>query len=447
MAQALYPYQERGAAALAAHDDFLLLDAPRVGKTPSAIKAADRVKAQRVLWLTTGAARMNHGREWLRFQEMNRPIQVRLTGEKQPLPDKGVVIASYDLAAGALHDQLANWHWDVLVSDEFHRLKGRATRRSCATYGHKCDRKEGLAAHAERFWGLSGTPAPNNPSELWPTLHAIFPDQIKNTKGRVLDYWSFAKKYCSGYDGMHGYVITGGRNLDDLKQRMAPISLRRTLAEVEPDLPPIRIPEPIVFEPKAAIKTLLKMEDGDQGQAIRKALASTSDPIKALAAVAGNAQALREMTGLLKVEPVAEMLDDEFEDGLAKIVLFVWHREVADRLEKRLAKYGPCVLRSGLTPTAGQKLQDDFRNDPARKVFIGNIISAGEAIDLSVSDNMMFVEISWTPSQNQQAVYRCTNSAKKRSVLARSASLAGSVDEDIAKAVIRKLKVVSQLFR
>ena len=45
-----------------------------------------------------------------------------------------------------------------------------------------------------------------------------------------------------------------------------------TLAEVEKDLPPIRVPEPIVLDAGKAIKQLLAAEDGPEGDLIRQAL-------------------------------------------------------------------------------------------------------------------------------------------------------------------------------
>lgn len=447
MALDLYPYQKTAAAALAAHDEFLLLDQQRVGKSPSAIRAADKIRAKRVLWLTNGNARTNHGREWLRFQQIDRPIQVRLTGAKAALPDTGVVITSYDLAAGALRGPLSSTYWDLIVCDEFHKLQGRNSKRTEAVLGVDLDRKEGLAACSERAWFLSGTPAPRTPAQLWPTLHAVFPHRILNRNGKPRDYWSFVKRYTTGYDGAYGYIITGTRNIPELKAILAPISLRRTLAEVEPDLPAMRFPEPVVFDAGKSLKALLEAEAGPEGAAIKKATASGVGETDVLKIVAASAPGLRELTGLTKVEPIAEMIEDEFEsEQLKKIVIFAWHRSVVERLAERLKAMNPCVLYGGMAPGAKQKAQDAFREDPNRLVFIGNILAAGEAIDLSVSDDILFAEWSTVPGDNSQACFRCTNSAKRRSVMVRFATLAGSVDEKLTRVVASRTRDLAKIF-
>jgi len=464
----LYPYQVKAAEFLAARDEALLADAPRVGKTPAMIRGADLVGAKNILWITNASARINHGREFKRFSKFERTIQVRTTGEKYPLPNPGVVITSYSLAAKALYDLLMSQYWDLLALDECHALMGKMSRRTEAVYGRALDRKDGLASVAERVWLASATPAPKDPAQLWPTLHAIFPERITSKTGKPMSSWSFTSKYCKGYTGIRGFIVTGAKNLDDLKRRIDPVTLRRTLKDVEPELPPMRFPEPIVLDPGPAVKQLLAAEAGPEALELRRALTRGLEELEAMETVAAEGlqaraddrkkkkkdiedieypPVIRELVGLAKVEPIAELLEEEFASGgLEKIVLFCWHRSVVERLAKRLEKLNPCVLYGGLTVNARQRAQDDFRNDPARKLFIGNILAAGEAIDLSVADDILFVEFSTVPGHNLQASFRCTNSAKRRSVMVRFATLAGSVDEDMVKVVRRRTKDLAQLF-
>jgi SNF2 family DNA or RNA helicase len=439
----LRPYQLPAAEFLAGGQRRLLLDGMRVGKTPSAIRASDHVKARRILWLTLGSARIGHGRMWKRFQHIERPVNVMLTG-KDCLGD-GVNITSYELAAGPLYDKLMATAWDAVIPDEFQLAKNRKAQRTMALYGEDCDGSDGLVSRAEWVWPLSGTPAPNDPSELWPTLRAVIPQAITSKgTGKPMRYWDFVKRFCTTWDGPHGMVITGAKNKAELRQRMAPYYLRRTFAEVEPDMPPMEF-EPLVLDPGHVLHDIRGQENGAAFHAVLKA-AGEHDLLEMLGCNDKDVKNWRAAVGLAKVVPLANQLKDEIACGLNKVVLFAWHRNVIESMAVEMREFNPAVLYGGMTPTAKQRAQDQFHEDDTCRVFVGNLQAAGAAIDLSAAADIVFVEPDWTPGNNDQAMFRCTNVTKRRGVLVRFAGLKGSIDEKVMDAAARKAKDLKEIF-
>lgn len=433
----LLPHQRVAAEFLAARKTALLADGMRVGKTPSAIGGADLIGARDVLWLTRGAARAEHARAWKRFQTIDRPINVLETGKDRPAP--GVTVCSYDLAAGPLCEPLTR-PYDLIVLDESHRLKTRDAKRTEAVYGEKCD-GSGLIACAGTVWHLSGTPAPNHPAELWPMLYATMPEAIpQKHKPKPMRYWEFVDRFCTTQENYLGRIqITGGKNIERLKALMQPYTLRRRLDEVMSDLPKLMVDT-------LALGGKLKLPAGSDIdiEAVNKVL--DEHGIAGLAKIESRAAVLRRLTGLAKVDAMVAWANERLEDNNDKLVLMAHHVEVVEHLVQGLRAFCPVALYGGTSSAQKREAVPTFTNEPTCRVFVGNITSAGEAIDLSVADELVMVESSWVPGENEQACMRVVNLGKKRPTLARFAMLAGSYDERVAEACAAKAQTVAELF-
>jgi SWI/SNF-related matrix-associated actin-dependent regulator 1 of chromatin subfamily A len=124
-------------------------------------------------------------------------------------------------------------------------------------------------------------------------------------------------------------------------------------------------------------------------------------------------------------------------------VLFAHHREVIEGLQAGLSGH---VSITGQTPASSRGfIVDTFQNDPHARVFIGQIQAAGTGITLTAASDVLFVESSWVPAENQQAAMRIHRIGQKNACLIRFATLAGSIDEQIQKAVARKTADITAL--
>src|SRR6185503_6299014 len=282
---------------------------------------------QKILVLCPASLRGNWAREFARFQQTRRSIEAvlgtRITGAD-------VTIASYDFAVR--HTAALAGAYDALILDESHYLKNHKSKRTKAVFGAKCDRGiESLAANADRVICLSGTPAPNDPSELYPSVRALRPDLLDK---RQHNYWGFVTKYCRTRETGFGIQIEGGKNMGELRERLQPFILRRKKADVLPDLPALRL-ETLFLD--GVLSRELSVLSEEMGGRIETALEQNG--IEGLQKLAPHIAQLRRLTGLLKVDGVIETVTNEVShDG--KIVLFAYHTGVIEALEAGLRDAG-----------------------------------------------------------------------------------------------------------
>lgn len=415
----LYGYQVEGAGFLSgASRGRMLADECGLGKTPQAIEACRAMGASSVRVVCPASVVENWRREFDRFWPGHPSVEV----------------VSYHKAAAASAGDV-----DVLVLDESHMLKTRTAQRTKAIFGEKCDGKDGLVARAGRVLLLSATPTPNHPAELWPALHALAPETIPGKNGKPLPYHGFVAKYCKTRDNGFGIEITGGKNLPELRERIAPFVLRRKKVDVLKDLPPIRFAElPFSSDFKMPPDVAALVPE------VEKALAEKG--VDGLKAIAQHVASLRRITGLAKVGPASEWIRDALDGGIEKLVVFAYHREVLQALCVDAARHNigyACI--TGAT-TDRQEEVDRFKNSGVCRVFFGQITAAGTGINLTSASHLVLLESSWVPAENEQAVMRIHRIGQNRACLVRVASLVGSIDERIQRAVIRKLETINALW-
>lgn len=341
----------------------------------------------------------------------------------------------YNLEVEEHHNYVAGG----IVVGNCHYLKNPKSKRTKAVFGPKCDRIGGIAENADRVYCLSGTPAPNDPSELWPGVRALAPDLLDK---RQHSYWGFVTKYCRTKDTGFGLQIVGGRNMGELRTRLDPFILRRKKVDVLPDLPALRLETLFLDCVSSRELSVLSAEYGGQ---IEAALAQ--DGIEGLAKLAPHIANLRRITGALKVAGVVETVSNEVtHDG--KIVLFAYHTGVIEALETELLDAGfGVVVVDGAAPAAFRTERvRRFQEDPTIQVFIGQLTAAGTGLTLTAASEAIIVESSWVPAENEQAAMRIHRIGQRNACRVRFATLADSIDEKINRAVLRKAADIAQLF-
>ena len=425
----LFPHQLAGAQFLASRRAALLADEQRVGKTPTSIRACDYIMARRILVVTTASARGQWAREFYEWG-FPRDIQVIYRGTDRIRDEAEAVVVGWGMV-DALFDKLCAISWDVLLIDECHNAKNPAALRTTALYGGST---AGLVECAKRVWCLSGTPAANSPADLWPMLNALAPERLDGIK----DYDAFVARYCvtklKRIGGIMRPVIKGGKNLEELSARIEGFWLRRTQADVG-----IREPIYSVF---ALSVDKLPAELMNEAGAQEVFDAIETGETKTLEMHLGP---LRRLTGAIKAHAVIQAVSEMLEDRqLDKIVLAAWHTDVVDLLWTGLAKYGVCGVDGRTSAIQRDKEVAKFKQANFR-VFVGQIIAAGEALDLSSAAELWFVEPSFTPKDMAQMSKRITHHHQKRQPLVRVCALAGSLDEAFMSILARKVASIREL--
>jgi SWI/SNF-related matrix-associated actin-dependent regulator 1 of chromatin subfamily A len=423
-------YQQDGAAFLAERDYAVLSDAPGLGKTCQALCAAEgrlslaavpTPTTPAVLILAPALAKRHWQREVRRWTGYEAAVLDGLRAEE--LPPARYVIANYDILFGARRKDpagvvseradLPGWGkllaavgFVIVICDELHVLRGRTSRKAQAV--------RQVTKGIPVVWGLTGTLMPNYVRDLWGQLDLI-------TSGLFGSYWPWVKKYCSGYQGEHGWVDTGASDLDELSRRLAFFVVGRTSASVKLELPPMqREKYPIDVEVTASERHI-GVEAKDRHKAVGNALRVT-------------ARAKRPAV----VEHAVEALS-----ARQKVVVFLYMRDQCDAVAAEIkAKSDATVIavHGDMTPEGRDKMATTFRETTGACAFVATIDSVGMAISLVGADLVLFGDLVPEPWKMYQAELRCYRFDSVKSVLIRYLLATGTLDEHYAESVIAKVE-------
>lgn len=395
------PYQIEGRDFLAARRFALLADQMRVGKTPQAILAAEKLDLHNILVVCPAIAQNHWHNEWRRWSE------------RAAMPH--LQILSYDMLR---RTPLSTY--DLAIVDECHFAKNPNAQRTRLVYG-----KNGVAWRAGRTWALSGTPAPRHAGELWAMMRAF------GVVGCTYD--EFVSIYCR-VDETGRVVGTKESKIPELRAMLSTFMLRRTRAQVRPDM------EEIGFE---------FLEIDPLGTDLAPLGARTDEDILAWCEANPAASAeTRHEVAMAKVPALVEEVAFAIEnDLLRQTVVFGWHVEPLTAFATTLNQIGvrAAVICGATTPEQRQRIQNDFRSGDVQ-VICANILAAGTAIDLSSASHGYFLELDWVPGNNSQAASRLVSLDRTEPVTFDVATWPGSTDDRVQRVLLRRVKELSKLY-
>lgn len=358
--------------------------------------------------------------------------------------------------------QLMSRTWDVLIVDEAHYIKNPKAARTKAVLGYPGNKKkkeepiDGLIDRTElKRMFLTGTPILNRPIEMQTLLGALAPEQFGN-------FFQFARRYCNATQGRFGWDFSGASNLEELQEKLrASIMVRRLKREVLKELPAKQrqiIPLPLNGAKKLVeqeAKAFDRYENGLNELHDDADFAHASGNEKAYkAAVAALAEAqkvafeemseVRKAVAVAKVPKVIEHLENAFEQGIKKIVLFGHHHDVCNPI---FAHFGNAAVRLTGEDTKMSDRQasvDRFQTDPTCKLFVGSIKAAGVGHTLTAAAHVVFAELDWVPANVTQAEDRTHRIGQKNSVYIQHLVLDGSLDARMATMLVEKQEVADR---
>lgn len=431
----LFPHQVSGIEFLMRPREVrgaLLADDMGLGKTRQAIIAAHESHPKgEILVICPAGLKLNWERE-IRLA-LGPEVDVSVVG--RAFARARWTIVNYDLLRKHRH-ALLEQAWACLILDEAHYIKNLRAQRSLLVLGGERKarrttarslpngRIRGIAERAERLFLLTGTPITNRPLDLFALLRAI-----RHPLGD--DQLAFALRYCAAFQNAFGWDMNGASNLDELHERLEGVLLRRRKASVL-DLPPkLRTYMPVEVDLVAYRKVWL---DYVARLAKRKRV-----PRKTLLAEVAK---LRHAAAIAKI-PAAIALAEAIVDAGEKVIIFACHQVVIDAI---VSHFGPsCVAVTGES-SASQRQQsvDMFQNDPAIRVFAGNLQAAGIGVSLTAATQVVFVDYSFVPAEHLQAEDRPYRIGQRNAVTVTYLSAMGTLDEEIERLLAQKLGVVAQ---
>ncbi len=435
----LLPYQRAGVAYAAARPGVLIGDEMGLGKTLEALAVLELTDAYPAVVVCPTSLRAHWQREAARWLP-GRSV-ARLDSASEPLVCEAtdVYVVSYEMARRRAAD-LAALDPRALVLDEIHALRDTRTQRTKALVQLAAH----VRAHGGRVVGLSGTVIVNRPIELAGPLLAV---GALGPHAPFGDARAFAERYADASHGPYGWELSGAAHLDELNDRLrATCYLRRTKAEVLPELPELR-----------RAVTLLSAEDQHAYEAAARRLAAAlRERRRLLEAAHGPAwvhrlgaeslrwrrdvEALRVLVGLAKVPTVLDWARDYLDGSDRKLVLFAHHRPVIGALVDGLP--GAIRLSGDDDPVRRQALVDRFQTAPDARVLVTSFRTGGLGIELTAASDAVVVELPWAAGELDQAEARLHRLGTRAPVTSHIALAAGTVDEPMWQLLVAKERIV-----
>lgn len=440
------PYQLAGVEYAVLRPHALIGDAPGLGKTAEAVMVGNLVEAKRTLVVCPASLRLNWQREILIWSTLPNVTTYPVLKSTDGISHKHhYVIVSYALLSNKnLMAAITATTWDHVICDEAHMLKDpRGNKRTEAVFNY-------LPGVTGRFTFLSGTIAPNQPVEIYNAARLLCWDAIdcmslERFRERYYDlgpgmvtgpWYNPAKQAWEVKAHYSDKVRNVPIRLDELQGKLRRhFMVRRTKAEVLPQLPPVRwTPLPLIAN--AAVRRAL----AHPGWAAAEQLYSLDpDAFNHGIPVDGAISTARRELGEAKAPLVAEYVSDLLNSGIDKIVVTAWHRSTLGILAEKLEPFGLVYMDGGTSTGRKQVAVDTFQADPRVRVMLGQTMVVGEGWTLTAAQDVVLAEPDWVPGRNQQAVDRIHRIGQKGDNLqAHIPMVPGTLDERVLGVAIAK---------
>jgi SNF2 family DNA or RNA helicase len=325
------------------------------------------------------------------------------------LPEADVYIIHYLLLRG-WKEVLPSFGFQTVLFDEIQELRRTGTEKYSAA--------SLLSSACERVIGLSGTPIYNRGGEIWNVIN-------------ILDFHflgsfeSFSREWCDGYG--RGIVLKP-ELLGDYLRREG-LMLRRTKAEVLPELPPKRR---LVQEIDAddALYERLTREVMGKLRLLRQDEALT--PSKRALLEEQVSQEERQATGLAKAVYVAAFVRALLEGG-EKVLLFAHHHAVMDVYRRELRIFGPVFITGRETGEQKEEAVSRFTLEKTPLCCIS--LRAASGLNLQKATCVVFGELDWSPAVHSQAEDRAHRIGQRDSLLCYYLVSPRGSDQDMQEAL------------
>lgn len=430
----LYPYQVEGTAFLAGTGRALLADDMGLGKTLQAISAASWLRhhadVKKVLIISPASLKQQWAREISKFTDLTSQVV------QGPPPERGVqyrrncdfFIINYELILRDLSTINETLRPDLIILDEAQRIKNWRTKIASA-----------VKLIPSRFaFVLSGTPLENRLEELYSLMQVVDPKILGPLWRYMIDFHVTDDR---------GKVL-GYRNLSMLRQRLAPVMLRRDRRIVSDQLPD-RIDQRLDVEMTAK---QIELHDSSLGTAGRIAQIARQRPLtpseqnRLMAALqqarmACDAAGLvdKETEGSPKIDELANILEEVcLQSGLKAVVFSQW-KLMTEMVETKLRqmKIGYVNLHGGVPTAKRGDLMERFREDDSIQVFLSTD-AGGVGLNLQSGSVLVNFDVPWNPAVLEQRNGRIHRLGQTRKVQIITMVASQSYEEHVLSLVQNK---------
>ena len=389
-------HQKLAIEKLAGSKRFILADDMGLGKTTSTIIAALETKVKKILIICPASLKIN----WQREIENYTDRSVYIAEGKLFSTEHDFVIVNYDILKNFydLKDKenslITKSNFELIVIDEAHYIQnGQAQRTKLVN---------SFVKNVDKLWLLTGTPMTSRPMNYYNLLFLIESPVAQN-------WMAYAIRYCQGYQFKAGnrkiWNVSGASNLEELRDRTSRQVLRRLKTEVL-DLPD-KIISPIYLRLKSKLYEGLMGEYYDWYKNKKEESSSLTVQFSKLMKV-------RQVIAEEKINDTIELAQNIIDQD-KKVIIFTNFTDTLQKIHSHFGKQS-VYLDGSCTKPQRQYAVDQFQENDKIKVFVGNLRAAGVGITLTAGEAVIMNDLSFVPSDHDQAQDRAYRYGQKNSV-------------------------------
>ena len=388
-------HQKEAIQKLVENKKFILADDMGLGKTTSTIIAALETGAKKVLIICPASLKINWQREIENYSQRTTSI---IEGKKWD--DADFVIINYDIIKNFHDDKkkdvstIVNSKFDLVIVDEAHYIQNSQAQRTKLI--------NDIGKKVDRVWLLTGTPITSRPINYYNLLNLIDSPVAQN-------WMAFVKRYCNGFQFQAGrrkiWNVSGASNLEELRDRTAPLVLRRLKENV------LDLPEKII----TPVYLRLKSKEYEELMGEYYDWYDKSGEADSLTLQFTKLTKVRQVIADEKTKATIELCENIIEQG-KKVIVFT---NFTKSLELILEHFGKKAVRldGQMSQKERQLSVDRFQTEDDVMVFVGNIKAAGVGITLTAAEAVVMNDLSFLPSDHSQAEDRSYRYGQKNNVL------------------------------
>jgi SWI/SNF-related matrix-associated actin-dependent regulator 1 of chromatin subfamily A len=389
-------HQKLAIEKLAGSKRFILADDMGLGKTTSTIIAALETSAKKILIICPASLKIN----WQREIENYTDRSVYIAEGKHFSTEHDFVIVNYDILKNFydLKDKenslITKSNFELIIIDEAHYIQnGQAQRTKLVN---------SFVKSVDKLWLLTGTPMTSRPMNYYNLLFLIESPVAQN-------WMAYAIRYCQGYQFKAGnrkiWNVSGASNLEELRDRTSRQVLRRLKTEVL-DLPD-KIISPIYLRLKSKLYEGLMGEYYDWYKNKKEESSSLTVQFSKLMKV-------RQVIAEEKINDTIELAQNIIDQD-KKVIIFTNFTDTLQKIHSHFGKQS-VYLDGSCTKPQRQYAVDQFQENDKIKVFVGNLRAAGVGITLTAGEAVIMNDLSFVPSDHDQAQDRAYRYGQKNSV-------------------------------
>uniref|UniRef100_A0A336M4Q5 CSON003223 protein n=1 Tax=Culicoides sonorensis TaxID=179676 RepID=A0A336M4Q5_CULSO len=323
-----------------------------------------------------------------------------------------IVITSYGYLK-PLFKMFKKFEFGTVIIDQSHYIKEFRAERTRALIA--------LCKNVKRAILIDGSPALNNPRELYTQLRIIDPN--------FMYFSTYAFRYCAGELVGGCLFANGATNCEELNVLLhKKFMTRHTKAEYDGYLTN-KLREQIILDVRLNQRDRINLE--------MHHLKYAREP--------GDLFKYYALTAEFKIEQVCSYVEDFLQISADKFIVFAYHQVMLNALSDLLSNLDVEFIRVD----SGCNLKDDlvyrFQRDTECRAAILSLNTCATGFNLTAAKTVIFAELAYSPEIMQQAEGRVHRVGQEGDVEVKYLCAEGTLDNHLWYGILKKQEILNTI--